>query len=232
MNDKVTITLLPLGKAITVNRGTPLIDILNDYGVEFPCGGKGTCGRCKVKLLAGELNPGVEQQQKLKKLGLEKEWRLACYCLADSDLTLEVAEFETIILADNTTFDFVPQEGYGIAVDLGTTTVVVQLVNLMNGHIVDSVSFLNRQMKFGSDLISRIQSCLDGNQTEMQSIIREDIGSVIMKMQGKIRTDIKRIVIVGNTVMHHIFSGLNVQPLSFYPFESPDPGIRRFSPGS
>jgi uncharacterized 2Fe-2S/4Fe-4S cluster protein (DUF4445 family) len=230
MKDKVTITLQPLGKEIIVNTGTPLIDILNEYGVEFPCGGKGTCGRCKVKLLAGELNPGAEQLEKLKKLGLGSEWRLACYCAADSDITLEVSEFENIILADNTNFDFIPRDGYGIAVDVGTTTVVIQLVNLYNGNIADSFSFLNKQAKFGADLISRIQACLDGRQDEMKNIIRGDTGKVIDDMLKKNRVDISKVVLVGNTVMHHIFSGLNVQPLSFYPFESPDLGIQNFSP--
>ena len=227
--DKVTITLEPLGKEITVNAGTPLIDILNEYGVEFPCGGRGTCGRCKVKLLAGELNPGAEQLEKLRKLKLGSEWRLACYCRADSDITLEVSEFESIILADNSEFDFIPRDGFGIAVDVGTTTVVIQLVNLFNGQVADSVSFLNRQAKFGADLISRIQGCLDGSQDEMMSIIRSDTGSVINDMLRRNKVDITRVILVGNTVMHHIFSGLDVRPLSFYPFESPDLGVRYFS---
>ena len=56
MHEKVTIQLHPIGKTVKVNTGTPLIDVLHEFGVEFPCGGKGSCGSCKVKLLAGELN--------------------------------------------------------------------------------------------------------------------------------------------------------------------------------
>ena len=98
---KININLQPIDKKLLVNTGTPLIDVLHEYGVEFPCGGKGTCGRCKVRLLAGELAKGPEQQKKLNKLGLGADWRLACYCSAESDITLEVAQFENIILADN-----------------------------------------------------------------------------------------------------------------------------------
>ena len=228
MQHKVKITLLPIGKEIAVNAGTPLMDVLHEYGVEFPCGGKGVCGSCKVKLLAGHLRTDPVQQRKLQILGLENNWQLACFCKAESDITLEISQFENIILADNSTFDFRPQQGFGIAVDLGTTTLVVQLLNLENGHILDSVSEVNPQARFGADLISRIQSCLDGKQTEMQHLIREKIGEMIRKLQ-KHPVDVSKVVLVGNTVMHHIFSGLNVQPLSFYPFESSDLGFQHFS---
>jgi uncharacterized 2Fe-2S/4Fe-4S cluster protein (DUF4445 family) len=230
MQKKVTITLEPLGEKIIVNAGTPLIDVLHEYGVEFPCGGKGTCGRCKVRLIEGEMQVDTIHQLRLKKLGLGEDWRLACLCNADSDITLEISEFENIILADNSTFEFKPQKDFGIAVDLGTTTVVVQLVNLQNGHIVDSVSFVNPQGKYGADIISRIESCIDGKQYEMQTLIREKIGRVILGILNKHAVDIAKVILVGNTAMHHIFSGLNVRPLSFYPFESPDLGIQRFSP--
>jgi uncharacterized 2Fe-2S/4Fe-4S cluster protein (DUF4445 family) len=230
MQKKVSISLQPLGKDVIVNQGTPLIDVLHEYGVEFPCGGKGTCGRCKVKLLKGKLEAGPVQQKKLDKLGLKGNWRLACFCTADSDITLEIAQFENIILADNTTFEFTPRAGFGIAIDLGTTTIVVQLVNLENGHILDSVSDVNPQSKYGADLISRIQSCLDGNQADLQNLIRLKTGEMVHAMLQKHPAEISKVALVGNTAMHHIFSGFNVQPLSFYPFESPDLGAQQFSP--
>lgn len=230
MKNKINITLQPLGNTIKVNYGTPLIDVLHEFGVEFPCGGKGTCGACKVKLLEGELNIDNVQQNRLNKLGLKNNWRLACFCKAESDITLELAQFENIILADNSTFKFRPQKGYGIAVDLGTTTVVTQLLNLENGHIIDSVSSINPQARFGSDLIARIQSCLDGNQNEMQQLIRAKIDQMIQQILHKHNVKITKISLVGNTVMHHIFCGLNVQPLSLYPFESEHLGIQSFTP--
>lgn len=229
MPHKVKITLLPIGKEIMVHPGTPLIDVLYEFGVEFPCGGKGTCGSCKVKLLSGSLEADAVQQQKLQKLGLGDNWRLACFCRAESDITLEIGQFETIILADNSMFDFQPRKGFGIAVDVGTTTLVAQLLNLENGHLLGSVSGINPQAKFGVDLISRIQSCLDGKQPEMQLLIRREIGKMIATILQKEPVEVTRVVLVGNTAMHHIFSGLNVQPLSFYPFESNGLGIQHFS---
>ncbi len=230
MQKKIHITLEPLGKLIEVKTGTPLIDVLHEFGVEFPCGGKGTCGACKVKLLKGELKVDTVQQQSLDKLKLADNWRLACYCKVESDITLEISQFENIILADNSTFEFTPKTGFGIAVDLGTTTIVVQLINLENGHILDSVSDINPQAKYGGDLIARIQSCLDGNKEDMQNMIRNKIGKTIHSILKKHPVEVSNITIVGNTVMHHIFSGLEVNTLSFYPFESPDLGAQSFTP--
>lgn len=230
MHNKITLSLQPLNKTIQINPGTPLIDVLHEFGVEFPCGGKGTCGSCKVKLLEGNLNIDQTQQQKLEKLKLAENWRLACFCKVDSDITLEISQFENIILADNSTFEFKPQSGFGFAVDLGTTTIVVQLVNLENGHILDSVSDLNPQARFGGDLISRIQSCIDGNSEELQQIIRTKIGEMISFVLKKHPVEISKVAIVGNTVMHHIFSGLPVNSLSFYPFHSLNLGIQIFTP--
>lgn len=230
MQEKITITLLPLGKKLVVNRGIPLIDILHEYGVEFPCGAKGTCGRCRIKLLAGELKADHLQMEKIKKLGLPESWRLACFCNAEADITIEISQFEDIILADNTRFRFNPGEGYGLAVDVGTTTIVVQLLDLKSGHVIDAVPAINPQVKFGADLISRIQSCIDGNQAEMQKLVRQKIGKMIQTALLKHQVEINKIILVGNSVMHHIFSGLDVQPLSFYPFESPIQGMQIFSP--
>ena len=230
MTKKVSISLQPFGKTISVNPGTPLIDVLHEFGVEFPCGGKGICGSCKVKLLQGELKIEPVQQQKLDKLKFGKEWRLACFCSAESDIILEISQFENIILADSSTFDFRPQKGFGIAVDLGTTTVVVQLMNLENGHVLDSVSDINPQVKFGGDLISRIQSCLDGNFEELQNLIRSKIWKMIYSIIQKHPVEVSKVTMVGNTVMHHVFSGLAVNSLSFYPFHSPNLGTQKFTP--
>lgn len=230
MHETITIKLLPIGKTLEVNAGTPLIDFLHEFGIEFPCGGKGTCGSCKIKLLSGKIEIDPVQQQKLDKLKLDNNWRLACYCKAETDITLEISQFETIILADNSNFKFQPKQGFGVAIDLGTTTLVVQLVNLENGHVIDSLSELNPQAKFGGDLISRIQSCLDGKQEELQKQVRQKTGKMISLMLQKHPVEVAQVALVGNTVMHHIFSGLPVNLLSFYPFHSPHLGTQKFTP--
>lgn len=221
MQNKKNITLHPIGKTLSVNNGTPLIDVLHEFGVEFPCGGKGTCGRCKVKLMKGHLTVDPLQQEKLNKLRLGSDWRLACFCTCESDITLEIAQLESIILADNSTFDFQPATGFGIAIDLGTTTLVAQLLNLRDGSVIDVETAVNPQVKYGSDVISRIQNALDGHQNELTMIIRTKIAAMINSLLENHPVNPGRALLVGNTAMHHLYCGLPVQSLSFYPFESP-----------
>ncbi len=230
MLKKVTIKLIPLGKELQVRQGTSLVDVLHGYGVEFPCGGKGICGRCKIKVLEGEIHSDQFHKDRLVELGLESSWRLACLSKCDTDLSLEVGQYETIIQADETIFDFTPGSGYGIAFDLGTTTLVGQLIDLSSGKIVAVETAMNPQKKFGSDLISRLEATLKNNGDEMTRIIREKMGEMIGLMMTGRGEVLNRMVIVGNTVMQHFFCGFDTKPLSFYPFDSPKLGMAKLSP--
>ena len=78
MSDWVHIELLPLGKVLEVERGTPLQDVLFAHGVEFPFGGRGRCKGCKIKVLRGRLPITEEDRQKLTTAELAEGWRLAC----------------------------------------------------------------------------------------------------------------------------------------------------------
>lgn len=225
---KHSISLQPFGKNVQVLDKTPLIDVLHEFGIEFPCGGKGTCGKCKVKLLEGVIEVSEMHQKKLEALSLSSDWRLACYSACTSDITLEIEQFSHLILADESDFEFEPQAGFGIAVDLGTTTMVAQLVDLSTSKVLAVETLLNPQVKFGADLISRIQACLDGNAAEMTKLIRLSIGTMIELLLQKQNVEIQRISIVGNTVMQHIFSNCDVSPLAEYPFQTDDLGQKVF----
>ena len=227
---KHNIQLQPLGKIIQVNDQTPLIDVLHEFGIEFPCGGKGTCGKCKVKLLNGDIEISDIHQQKIDKLGLSSDWRLACYSNCTSDITLEIEQFNHLILADESDFDFNALAGFGIAIDLGTTTLVAQLVDLSTSKVLAVETQLNPQVKFGADLISRIQAALDGHSTEMTRIIRASIGAMIELLLQKQPVAIDRISIVGNTVMQLIFSDCDITPLAEYPFKTDNLEKKIFQP--
>jgi uncharacterized 2Fe-2S/4Fe-4S cluster protein (DUF4445 family) len=166
---------------------------------------------------------------KAGELGLGPGWRLACFSSCTGDIILEVEQFNHIILADESEFEFEPQEGYGVAVDLGTSTLVAQLISLEDGKVLQAETMLNPQQRFGADLISRIQACIDGHAAEMTGIIRASIGSMIGQMLRKHPVKIRKAVLVGNTVMQHLFSGSDVAPLSTYPFQPADTGERIFT---
>jgi uncharacterized 2Fe-2S/4Fe-4S cluster protein (DUF4445 family) len=200
--------------------------------VEFPCGGRGRCKGCRVRVIEGQLPVTVAEERMLTRDEILAGWRLSCQCRAEADLTLELAQWEASILADETQFAFVPREGLGVAVDLGTTTIVAQLLDMQSGDVLAVRTALNPQARFGADIMSRISFAMDGaGHEKLGAAVRAQVGKMISELLdganrgGETPRD---IVIVGNTVMHHLFSGLDVEPLSRYPFESTNTGTREF----
>ncbi|MBI5386263.1 MAG: DUF4445 domain-containing protein [Verrucomicrobia bacterium] len=233
MSEMARIELLPLGKTITVEKGTPLQDVLFAQGVEFPCGGRGRCRGCKIKILAGDLPVTDEDRRVLTEAELASGWRLACRATAHEDLRIELAQWEAAILADHqSVFDFVPQDGLGVAVDLGTTTVVAQLADLRTGRVLAVRMGLNCQAKHGADVMSRVEFAVAGGGLgTLRDLVRGQIGGLIVELlevsDGR-AGELKHIVIVGNTVMHHLFCGFDVAPLAHTPFEPEHDGLHVF----
>jgi uncharacterized 2Fe-2S/4Fe-4S cluster protein (DUF4445 family) len=225
----VRIRIEPRGLVLEVPLGADLGDFLAAEGVELPCGGRGECGGCRVRVLEGEIAIAEED---LALLGPERTaagWRLACRCRADADATIEVEEWRHPILGDETPFAFTPREGAGIAVDVGTTTLVAQLVDLGSGAVLGVETALNAQARYGSDLMSRIEAA--GAGAPLETTIREQVGGLVAALGASSRIGaerIARIVLVGNTAMHHLFGGLDVAPLAGYPFETPRPDALRW----
>jgi uncharacterized 2Fe-2S/4Fe-4S cluster protein (DUF4445 family) len=228
VTDPVRIELLPLGRTLTVQRGTPLQDVLFAQGVEFPCGGRGRCKGCKIKVLGGSLPSTAEDELKLTRAEIAAGWRLACRGQADDNLKIELAQWEAPILADDSTFAFRPRQGLGVAVDLGTTTIVAQLLDLRTGHVLAVQTALNAQAQHGADIMSRVEFALTGGLPELQRLIREQVGGMIRELVSSAQTTggLDNVVLVGNTVMHHLFCGISVEPLSHFPFAPANDGLK------
>lgn len=227
------VELLPLGRIARVARGTPLQDLLFAHGVEFPCGGQGRCKSCRIKVLEGTLPASDEERQRFTTAELAAGWRMACRGRVEGDLKLELAQWEAVILADDTPLVFKPQPGLGLAVDLGTTTVVAQLVDLETGHVLGVRAELNVQAQHGADIMSRIDFAVARQgQGRLEQLIRDQIGRLARELISSLSPlptkPLERVVLVGNTVMHHLFCGLGVEPLAEYPFEPKTPGAQRF----
>jgi uncharacterized 2Fe-2S/4Fe-4S cluster protein (DUF4445 family) len=234
---------------IQVERGAALQDVLFPQGVEFPCGGRGRCKGCKIKVLGRSLPVTPEDQSRLSTSELGAGWRLACRARAEADLRIELAQWEAAILSDDSTFAFDPREGLGVAIDLGTTTVVAQLLDLQTGRVLAVRSALNAQAKHGADIMSRVEFAVSSQgQPALQKLIREQIGELVGELlaaagvaaggesrleartaKSQRHSPLESIVLVGNTVMHHLFSGISVEPLSQYPFEPSAPGLQVFA---
>lgn len=198
--------------------GTALIDVLHAYGVEFPCGGKGSCGKCKIRVLEGRIDSASSVDG----------WHLACQSRLSGDVVLELEQFETLIQADESNFTFTPESGLGIAVDLGTTTVVCQLLDLESGNILGAEAALNSQGRFGSDLITRLEAGLAGHKDMMVQLIRQQIGEMTGRLMAGRDEIVKKVRIMGNSVMQHLFCDLDIRKLSFYPFESDNLEMRTY----
>jgi uncharacterized 2Fe-2S/4Fe-4S cluster protein (DUF4445 family) len=232
MSDRVRIELQPLGESFELDRGTPLQDELFARGVEFPCGGRARCKGCRVRVVRGEFPITPEQEALLTREELDAGWRLACTGKAESDLTLELGQWEAAILADNTVFDFTPRQGLGVAVDLGTTTIVAQLLDLTNAHVMAVRSTLNMQARFGADVMSRIGYAAQPDGLErLSKLVRNQVGKLIDELREAAHGDgrlIELVTIVGNSVMHHLFCNIDITPLSRYPFEPARDGLETF----
>ncbi|MDP6977188.1 MAG: ASKHA domain-containing protein [Myxococcota bacterium] len=150
-------------------------------------------------------------------------------------MTLSVEQHAAPILADHSQFSFEPREGFGVAVDIGTTTLVAQLVELATGRILASHTALNPQGARGSDVMSRLDYASRATaRVELNSLIQGEVGKLVADCVTT--TDLQRdalthVVLVGNTAMHHLFSGLELQTLARAPFEPADTGLQEFSAG-
>jgi uncharacterized 2Fe-2S/4Fe-4S cluster protein (DUF4445 family) len=231
-----TLKLSPAGLELEIPVGTRLQDVLFAQGVEFPCGGRGRCKGCRVKVLRGNLPVGVEEKNLLTTAEIENGWRLSCRHGIAADLELELAQWDTTILTDHTSFAFTPGEGLGIAIDLGTTTIAAQLLDLQTGNVFAVQTALNAQGRHGGDVMSRVEFAMAGGQLELQRLVREQLGEMVARLLAanskfKIQNSkFSRVVIVGNTVMHHLFCGVNIAPLAASPFQPEQPGRFKFSP--
>ena len=227
---KHRILLRPMQVELTAPAGTPLRDLLFEQGVEFPCGGQGRCRGCRVRVLEGTAEINEPQRERLSAKELESGWRLACQCSLLSDLVIELRQWDAAILADETSFSFEPRPGFGVAVDVGTTTLVAQLLDLTTGHVLAVRTALNAQARYGADIMSRVQFAVtDGGQNTLEHLIRQQVAGLIHQLVFAANvpiSEIRDVVLVGNTVMHHLFSGIDVGPLSHYPFESDRLGLQ------
>ena len=210
------IRLEPLGRTVEVAAGAPLADVLFPFGVEFPCGGRGRCRRCKVRVLEGADFAGEDAREP------DGTW-LACRCRAAGDVTLELAQWDTAILADDSPFPFTPREGCGVAVDLGTTTLVAQLLDLATARVLGVRTALNPQVTRGADIMSRVEYAVHGGADELRGLIRAEIERLIRDLAPP--EPPRRVAIVGNTVMHHLFCGIGLEPLAHVPFEPSYDGL-------
>lgn len=229
MNEAVRLKLEPSGTEIEVPEGTLLSSVLFGHGVEFPCGGRGLCGGCRVRILEGKLPATEEDLLRLGKKATDEGWRLACHARVSENLTFRIVGGTAVVAGDDAAVPVTPRDGFGIAVDLGTTTLAVQLIDLKDGGILGVETALNRQGRYGADVMSRLEHALSPEGASvLKDTIRRHVGGMIHRLTAK-GEGVREVVMAGNVPMHHLFCGLDAKPLTGVPFESPEIGEARFS---
>ena len=112
---------------------------------------------------------------------------------------------------------------YGAAIDIGSTTIAINLCNLTDGSIESNQGSMNPQIRFGEDLMSRVSYCMQnpGSQEKLTQAVRTAVNELIHKACDETEINpelILEITIVGNPVMHHLFLGFDPVPLGLLPF--------------
>jgi uncharacterized 2Fe-2S/4Fe-4S cluster protein (DUF4445 family) len=112
---------------------------------------------------------------------------------------------------------------YGVAIDVGSTTVAAHLCDLTNGKVLASAGSMNPQIRFGEDLMSRVSYIMmnEGGEKELTRVVREAINDLVARVAadaGLATSDVVEITVVGNPIMMHLVLGLNPVELGTAPF--------------
>ncbi len=299
--NEIPVVFEPSGRRAFVLPGTSLLEAAGETGLalQTPCGGQGTCGQCRVRVLSGEIDAPADRGPFSAKQWADG-YRLACQTRVLTEAVIEIPErsrlggyqkilthdtghrttlkpwvrrvpfalptpsaqdsvsdvgrllrtlgdFQvatpvrrtlpvflrchawkgTAIVAGKTIMALDPPGSnaglYGIAVDLGTTTLVATLVDLTNGRELALASCVNPQVAYGDDVISRIQKIRQSpdNLTRQREAVRDAVNQLIRTTTSQAGVSPDRIydaVIVGNSTMQQIFCGYDPSALGELPF--------------
>jgi uncharacterized 2Fe-2S/4Fe-4S cluster protein (DUF4445 family) len=300
---KLEVTYLPFDRTTRVPSGTTLFSAAHWIGlpIDSTCGGRGTCGKCKVRVVKGLTDAETADHRQLRPQEIEEGWRLSCQAHIYEDMTCEVPQllrvpkaatmglgrlvildpnvrkvyFElseptledqrsdiarlrdaltveghdmvagvsvlrtlpavfreanfhvTAVLSGEQLIAVEPgdttEECYGVAFDVGTTTLVGTLMNLRTGMAAAVISTLNGQAPFGADVISRISHGMNGPDSirELQLAVLSTMNTVLAGLYrdaGVSPLQTYEAVVVGNVTMLHLLLGVDPTPLSMSPF--------------
>jgi len=313
---KITIAFQPQDKITRVPPGMTLFNAANWIGlaIDSTCGGRGTCGKCKVRILEGSSDITLADRKVFDEAELADGWRLSCRAEAHTDTRCEVPRlmgnpqaalmgfgrhvvldpnvhkvflqltppeledqisdytrvraalsaegFEVSaglpllrrmpsLLRENNwalTAVVVGQElvaleggdttarSYGLAFDIGTTTVVGMLLNLQSGAAEGVTSLLNQQAPHGADVISRISfGTLEDDGLELlQSKIINTLNAIIRHLLQDTNIaaqEVYEVVIAGNATMIHLLLGISPEAIGVTPFIPVADDLLQFSAG-
>ncbi len=224
--------------------GRTLLSYLQELGIpiDASCGGDGKCGQCLVEVKAppGALSEPTEAEKKFIR---GKDQRLACQARilkTEEPIYVNVPERVYYVL-ESGEYRWIPIEPfvhreadrvfynssyigdytgalYGVALDIGTTTLASYLIDLETGAVVRKSSRENPQTKYGNNVISRIEFAKTGQEILVNEV-RTAVNDMIASMTDGRNEAVYELVAVGNPVMRNLFFDLPVQSLGKAPYE-------------
>ncbi len=212
------------------------LECLRETGADYatPCGGRGQCGKCKVRASGKDFAPITEEERRfLTDAEINAGVRLACYLRGNGPCRIHLPkDIDDNLPAWNTgatssqdaALPMAPndaQGGLGVAVDLGTTKVHAELVDLSDGRVLAGATELNAQRIFGADIMSRLKAACDGKQAALQQRIADQLNRMTRRAcrdAGIHGEAIRSVCIVGNTAMTHLLADLPVSQLAHAPY--------------
>ncbi|HUT52829.1 MAG TPA: ASKHA domain-containing protein [bacterium] len=219
---KITIKTGAGVTGIACDEGARLDDVILSAGVmlDRPCGGRGTCGKCRVRADGGLSGVSACELKNLSERERAAGTRLACQTRVQGNAAVEL---DAAAVSTDKTFstgvDLETVGGeFGLAIDLGTTTVAAFISGLDDGKVYAGNAVLNRQARYGAEVMGRMlaQERAGGLADAAWSSAVEAAAG--LGLSERTRGRVTRAVVVGNSAMHHLMLGLPVDTLLRSPF--------------
>ena len=215
--NKIHIWTQGRARSVPASPGDNLLTALSKHGIEIPapCGGNGTCGKCTVRT-----SEGVKLACKTPATG-----GMEVYLSQPGDnnfVVLDTYESPRPHACDRSS-------GHGIAIDIGTTTLAFELINMATGQRISSHSAANSQRTIGADVVTRIKEATQGALPKLHTYIIDDIRrgiSHILDKTGMHTNAITFVSIAGNTTMLHLLQNMPCDTLGVFPFTPVDISMR------
>ena len=204
------VTFLPDDITVDVPEGTMVSEaaVRANVLIKLPCGGRGRCGRCTAMI--------------------DGQWVMSCQTPVSDGMVVTVPKEESgrVIAATDRKVSIIDDltplsDGFGLAVDIGTTTVAIDILDMSDGKEIFNSADMNGQRIRGEDVLARIQYAEEGGTEELHSLVIDTINKLVSScdVPGFSPERIGSAYIAGNTAMTHLFLGIDPSPIRLPPFE-------------
>lgn len=227
------ISVKQTGKKIKCREGANLLETLLGAGVfvDNPCNGKGICGKCKIRIMSGVVSEMTASEERLLRAEeISRGIRLSCMVEVSGAVEVELLQKER--KHEVLTKGYMPEfqrdahdNGYGIVIDIGTTTVVTALIDLKTGKELADASMINAQKQYGLDVLTRITYEYEHPECGVQKLQEAIVNSINAMIDEACqeaavdRRDIQEIDVAANCTMMHMLLGVDARSIGKSPYK-------------